>query len=80
MSRDEIVALVLIGSFACWATVHLVIAAKLLSAPPRWRGLMALIVPPLAPYWAARTARPWLALAWGVACITWLFVRMLLVT
>lgn len=41
----------LVGSFALLVTVHLALAAGLLVRAPRWRAAIALLVPPLAPYW-----------------------------
>lgn len=43
--------LTLVGSFAILCTVHLAIAIGLALQKPRWRGLLALVVFPLAPYW-----------------------------
>jgi hypothetical protein len=78
MSRDEVVALLLVASFAGWGTLYVVIAAKLVLTPPRWRGIAALFVPPLAPYWATRTGRHPLAVLWVVLGLTWLVTRLAL--
>ena len=49
--------------FAAFVTTHVVIAVRLLvSAPPRYRGIVALVVPPLAPMWAYRER--WRKLCW----------------
>jgi hypothetical protein len=67
VSRDEAVVIVLVLAFATLATAHVTIVAGLLARPPRWRGLAALVVAPLAPYWAWQPMRSravvWLAAA-----------------
>jgi hypothetical protein len=67
VSRDEIVAGALVLAFAVLATVHVAIVAGLAGRAPRWRALPALVVAPLAPYWAWPTMRRravlWLASA-----------------
>ncbi len=48
---------VLVGldvGFALLMTVHLAIVYGLAFRSPAWRAVAALVVPPLAPYWAAR--------------------------
>jgi hypothetical protein len=53
----------LLVSFAVFVTCHVAIAARLfLSARPRYRGLVALVVLPLAPMWAYQER--WLKLCW----------------
>jgi len=41
----------LVVAFATLLTVHVTLAFGLARRPPRWRGLAALVVPPLAPWW-----------------------------
>jgi hypothetical protein len=77
-SRDELSAAVLIGSLAVWGVVHVQLALMVVRQGPRWRGAVALIVPPLAPYWAARSGRWVWAAAWLVAFFTWTVARVLL--
>ncbi len=78
MLRDEVAAAVLIGSLAVWGVLHVHVAMRLVRRHPRWRGVVALILPPLAPYWAARTGdRVWAA-AWGVSLLLWGLARLLL--
>jgi hypothetical protein len=48
---DIAIMLTLVGSFAILCTVHLAIAIGLALHKPRWKGLLALLVFPLAPYW-----------------------------
>jgi hypothetical protein len=44
----------LVLSFALFVTAHVAITYGLAFRPPRWRALAALLVVPLAPYWAWR--------------------------
>jgi hypothetical protein len=48
---DIAIMLTLVGSFAILSTTHLGLAVALTLKKPRWRGPVALLVPPLAPYW-----------------------------
>jgi hypothetical protein len=64
MSRDELVSLGLIGSFACLVTAHVALLAALAFRKPRWRALVALIAPPAAPVWGWRHGMRARALAW----------------
>lgn len=49
---DAITLGALLVCFATLVTTHVAIAARLLAHHPRYRGLLALVLPPLAPYWA----------------------------
>lgn len=51
---DLVIVALLIVAFAFVVTVHVAIAFALAKRAPRWRALLALVVPPLAPYWAWR--------------------------
>jgi hypothetical protein len=66
MTRDEIVALALIGSLAAWGALHAHIALKVASSS-RWKGVVAFVVPPLAPYWAVKMGHGAWAVAWWVS-------------
>lgn len=60
----------LVVSFATLVTVHVFIAVRLtLRARPRWRGALALLVPPLAPIWAWRQGWRRSAQLWAAAVI-----------
>lgn len=52
--RDAVVVTMLSGAAAAWVTSHLSIAFGLTARPPRWRGAVAVVVPPLAVLWAYR--------------------------
>ena len=63
--KDEVVLGMLLVSFATFVTTHVFIAGRLLwRVKPRYRGLIALIVMPLAPLWAYREK-------WRVSCWLW---------
>ena len=66
MTRDEIVSLGLIGAFALLVTAHVTLVAGLAAHPPRWRGLIALIAAPLAPWWGSRAGMKRRTAAWLV--------------
>jgi len=64
--NDELLLGILLLSFAIFATTHVVVAGRLMwRVKPRYRGLIALLVPPLALVWAFRQK-------WRVLCWTWL--------
>jgi hypothetical protein len=48
---EPAILLALLGSFAVLLTVHVALVAGLVRKSPRWRGPVALFVPPLALYW-----------------------------
>jgi hypothetical protein len=60
--KDAVVVAVLVASFAALVTTHLAVAVRLTWRRPRYRGLVALIVPPLAPLWAYEAG--WRRLSW----------------
>jgi hypothetical protein len=68
MGLDLVVVIVCTLAFACWVTMHVVIAIGLARRTPRWRALVGLVCVPLAPYWAWQEhmrKRAWL---WGIGC------------
>lgn len=77
--RDAVLLGVLSTAFATLWTVHLAISVRLLGHAPRWRGLAALAVPPLAPWWAhaegwRKSRTVWLAAA-GLYALALVFAR-----
>jgi hypothetical protein len=52
--KDIVVVATLLVAFAFAITVHVTIGVGLLRRQPRWRALVAFVVPPFAPYWAWR--------------------------
>jgi hypothetical protein len=49
---DVTILATLLVAFGLLVTTHLALAVALLLRSPWWRGLVALLVPPLAPYWS----------------------------
>lgn len=76
MSRDEIVATALVLAFAVLVTAHVAIVAGLAGRAPRWRALPALVVAPLAPYWAWPTMRR-RAIVWLGSAAAYAVLRVL---
>ena len=52
------------AALALFVTVHVAILARLLGAPPRWRAAVALVLPPLALYWAKQEKMTALCRLW----------------
>jgi len=68
--KDVAVTLVLVLSFAALITAHVAIVIGLALKEPRWRAAVALLVAPLAPYWAIASgmkARGWIWI--GSVCL-----------
>jgi hypothetical protein len=76
-SRDVIVFAALVATFAVLATAHVAIAVGLLQRRPRWRSVVALIVAPLAPYWAVRERMTARTLAWSLGALGYVVARVL---
>jgi hypothetical protein len=64
---DLFVTLLVILSFATLATAHVWIVVGLVTRQPRWRAPIALVVPPLAPYWGFRENMRARAVVWTAA-------------
>lgn len=55
---DLALYIVLVVALAAFVTAHVGLSAALvIGHKPRWRGLVALVVPPLAPVWGFVTKR-----------------------
>jgi hypothetical protein len=70
-TRDIVVLSVLLVAFAALVTAHVTIAAGLLQRRPRWHALLAFVVAPLAPYYAARAHMRVRAFAWIGALVAY---------
>jgi hypothetical protein len=76
--RDYAVLAALLLSFATLLTTHVAIALRLvLRARPRYRGVVALLVPPLAPWWAYEQGWRRMVVVWIVAVAVYLVIRVL---
>ena len=58
-------------ALAALVTTHVRLLFGLVSEPPRLRALWALLLPPLAPFWAYREKLRGWATAWGIALVTY---------
>ncbi len=67
MTRDAVALALLVLAFATLVTVHVALVAGLAARAPRWRGAVALVVPPLAPWWGWRTRMRARTVLWIVA-------------
>ena len=71
----------LVLGFATLVTVHFALAIRLMrSERPRWRGLVALVVPPLAVIWGFRAGFRRNAVVWLVAVVVYLIALILSLT
>jgi len=66
----------LVVAFALLVTLHVALAARLAMREPRWRGLVALFVPPLAPYWGMEAGMKRMATLWIVALSIYVVARI----
>lgn len=61
---------------AAWLfTTHVAVLFGLVRTPPRREALLALLVPPLAPYWALRRGMRVRGVMWLVASCVYLVAR-----
>lgn len=67
MTRDAVALALLVLAFATLVTVHVALSAGLAARTPRWRGAVALVLPPLAPWWGWRTRMRARTVLWIVA-------------
>lgn len=69
---DAVVLGMLVVGFATLVTTHVALSfALLFFHPPRWRGLVALVVPVLAPFWGWREGRRKTVILWGTAALVY---------
>ena len=67
---DAVVLGMLVLGFAAFVTTHVALSLALIfSHPPRWRGLVALVVPILAPFWGWKAGRRKTTLLWGASAM-----------
>ena len=74
---DVVVLTALVVSFAVLCTAHVALAFGLVLERPRWRGPVALLVPPLAPYWGMERGMKRRAGIWVVALTVYVLARIL---
>jgi ABC-type uncharacterized transport system permease subunit len=73
---DLVVMASLIVAFALLVTMHAALVLRLLLREPRWRGLVALVLPPLAPYWGLEAGMKRMATLWIVALSIYIVARI----
>lgn len=74
---DGVVLVALLVSFATLVSVHLAIAVRMVwRVRPRYRGLVALIVVPLAPLWAYEQRWRRMSATWVTALGIYLVARV----
>lgn len=64
-------------AFGTLGTAHVALLFGFMARPPRWRALLALLVPPLAPYWGWQERRPLAATLWLLGLFGYLFALIL---
>jgi hypothetical protein len=68
---------VLVGSFALLITAHVAIVAGLVLRPQRWRAAIALLFPPIAPYWGMHERMHGRTIVWLLALSVYIVSRVL---
>ncbi|MDI1430651.1 hypothetical protein [Polyangium sorediatum] len=75
--KDVAVVVLLIVGFASFVTTHVWLAGRLiLHGSSRLRGLLALVVPPLAPIWGYRQGFRKGAVLWVATLVTYVAARV----
>ena len=74
--RDAIIMGALVVAFAAFVTVHVALSGRLALRHPRWRGLVALVLPPFAPIWGFREGMTKLSGAWVAVLIAYVAARI----
>jgi len=73
---DTALVIAIVVSFATLVTAHVALAMGLLTRTPRIRALLALLLPPLAPYYGARE-KMWIrTTVWTLALVTYVAARV----
>ena len=75
--KDMILVGGLVVAFALFVTAHVSIVWGLLFRAPRWRALVALVVAPLALYWAIRERMKVRAGLWIASLVLYGITRVL---
>jgi hypothetical protein len=76
VARDILLFSLLVVSFAILATAHLTLALGLVRRPPRWRAIVALVVPPLAPLWGWREKMRVRSAVWVAGALVYAIARV----
>ena len=73
---DAFLVFAIVASFAAFVTAHVALAVGLVARNPRARGLVALLVPPLAPYFGIREKMWARSILWGAALVAYVAARV----
>ena len=73
---DLAIVITLVGAFGLLVSVHVALAAGLIARKPRWRGPVALLVPPLAPYWGLGAGMRARSVLWLLALALYAIARI----
>jgi hypothetical protein len=74
--RDVVVLLLMVLGLGVLITAQLrLVFVLVFFEKPRWRGLLALLVPPLAPWFGWRAGRRWNAGVWLFAAVIYALGR-----
>ena len=65
--RSFLLTTLLAGSLLVYIGAHVALCVGLLRGPSRWRALLALAIPPLAPLWGWKAGMRARAIAWTAA-------------
>lgn len=74
---DLLVFVGLSVAFGALITAHVALLFGLWSEPPRWRFALALVIPPLAPYWGLLLGLRWRGGLWLLALVAYLVLLAL---
>ncbi len=74
--RDIVLVAAVVLAFAFLVTAHVAIAIGLASRAPRWRAPVALLLAPLAPYWAWREHMRVRAGLWTAGLVVYVVARV----
>lgn len=61
----------IVVSFAAFVAAHVALSAGLAARDPRWRGAVAFVVPPLAPFWGLKEKMRGRTIAWVAAGVAY---------
>ena len=75
--KDALVVILLSASLATAVTAHLATVYGLLHRAPRWRALVALVVPIAAPFWARKEGMHVRASAFVLGTVGYVSLRLL---
>jgi hypothetical protein len=75
--RDLVIFLIAVVSCALLITAEISIVAALAVRPPRWRAIAALVVPPLAPYFAFQEKLRGRTMTWVLSAVVYVIARIL---